>query len=101
PLLHRLEERFVFPAGDAPIVARRAARFERTPGTSRGPVLAQGHAALDGGKALDRALSGRTAIFIIAGDVDEVLLVEAAVGQAVGGQRLRHDWGDPGLVALP
>src|ERR1700674_4705847 len=90
PLLHRLEHRFVFPARNAPIVARRAARFERTPGAGRGPVLAQGHTALDRGKALDSPLARGTAILIVRGDINKVLLVEAAVGQAVGGQRLGH-----------
>src|SRR4249919_810905 len=81
--LHRLEHCFVFPARDAPIVARRALRFERTPGASGGPVLAQGHATLDGGKALDGPLAGRAAVLIVGGDVNKVLLIEATVGLAI------------------
>src|SRR6202171_5235048 len=83
--LHRLEHCFMFPARDAPIVARRALRFERTPWTSRGPVLVQSHAVLDGGKALDGPLPCGAEVLIVNGDVNKVLLVEAAVGQAVGG----------------
>src|SRR5271167_1228923 len=80
--LHRFEHRLVFPTRDAPIVARGALRFKRTPGARRGPVLAQGHAVLDGGKALDGPLPRRAAVLIVRGDVNKVLLVEATVSPA-------------------
>src|SRR4029453_12087222 len=85
---------------DAPVDARRALRFEWTPGTGRGPVLVQGHAVLDGSKTLDGALAGRAAVLIVFGDVNEVAFVEATVGLAVGGQRLGHQRGHAGLVAI-
>src|ERR1700686_5407133 len=88
----------MFPARDAPVVARRALRFERTPGASRGPVLVQGHAVLDGGKALDGSLAGRAAILIVFGDVNKVALVEATLGLAVGGQRFGHQRSHASLV---
>src|SRR5260370_17243640 len=80
--LHRFEHRFVFPACDAPIVARRALRFERTPGASRGPVLVQGHAVLDGGEALDGSLARGAAVLIIFGYVNKVAFVDATLGLA-------------------
>src|ERR1700694_1123770 len=90
----------MFPACDAPVVARRALRFERTSGASRGPVLVQGHAVLDRGEALDGPLAGRAAVIIVCGDVNKVAFVEATVGLAVGGQRLGAQRYHAGLVAL-
>ena len=85
PQLHRLENSVMFSTRNAPIVARGALRLERTLGASRGPVPVQGQAVLDGGKALDGALPGGATLLIVAGDVDEVLLVEATLRLAVGG----------------
>src|SRR5450432_644758 len=90
----------MFPARDAPVAARRALRFERALGASRGPVLVQGHPVLDGSKALDGPLAGRAAVLIVGGDVNKVAFVEATVGLAVGGQRLGHQRYHAGLVAL-
>ena len=82
-ILHRIEDGFVFPARDAPIVARGALRFERTPGAGRGPIFVQRLAVLDAAKALDSSLARGAAILIILGDVDKVALVEATLGLAV------------------
>ena len=49
---------------------------------------------------IDQALARRTSVFVLIRHIDEVLLAEAPVGLAVGGQRLRDVGGDARLLAL-
>src|SRR5271154_6399454 len=90
-LVHGVEHRLVLPAPDAAVVTGGALSLDRAPGACRGPVDVDLQAMFHCREALDGDLSGRTAILVVLGDVDEVLLVEPAVGHAVRVERLRYD----------
>ena len=70
----------MFPSLDAPFLASRAFGFERALLAGRGPVAMQGHAVLDGGIPPVQLLARRAAIYVLLGQIDEVVLVEAAFG---------------------
>ena len=72
PILHGLQNRFMFPARDTPVVARGAARFQRAARTGRGPVAVLRQAALKARHAIDRVLPGRAAVGVALGEVDEI-----------------------------
>jgi hypothetical protein len=71
-----IEERFMCPPGDAPIVARCALRLDRAPRAGRRPVPVQGQTTFDGRHPPDRPFPSGATVLIVRGDVDEVLLVE-------------------------
>src|SRR5438874_13661370 len=87
------------PAPDAPLRAGGALSLDRTALAFRTPVDVQRHPHFDGGEAFDQALPSGTAIFIIAGDVDEVRFAEAAFRLAIGVQRFGYERDNAGLVA--
>lgn len=101
PILHGVQDRFMFPARDTPVVARGAARFQRTARTGRAPVAVLREAAFKARHAIDRVLPGRALVSVALGEVDEIALVEQARCVIVGGQRLGHQGSDPLLLAFP
>lgn len=56
--------------------------------------------AFEGREPLDRTLVRRASELVIGGDIDEVLLVEAPIGQAVRRERLWHERRDADLFSL-
>src|SRR6266480_7452111 len=91
-LLHGVDDCVMHPAPDASLRAGGALRLDRAAWACRTPVDAQRHPRFDGGEALDQALPSGAAIFIIAGDIDEVRFAEATLRLAIGVQRLGHEW---------
>jgi len=83
--LHGVEHTLMLPAGDASEVSRRALRLDRTLRARAAPVAANLQAALFPGVPVDGPLPGRAFVLIVAGDVDEVRLVESSFGLGVGG----------------
>ena len=81
--LHRLQDVLVLPARDAPVFSSRTLRFDRAFRTCGGPVFVDDHTVLDRAKAPDCALTRRTLVLVIGGDVAEVLFVELSFGQVV------------------
>lgn len=58
-----------------------------------------GHAILDCCKTPDQSLACRTAILVLLWVVDEIGLVEPAVGLGIGRLRFRYQGMDPGFMA--
>ena len=85
----------MFPARHAPLCARRALLLERTALAVRAPVAVIRHAFLDAGEAPNQSFACRAAVLVPCGIVDEVGLVEPAVGLGIGGFRRRHQSVDP------
>ena len=69
----------MLPTLDAPLLCRRALRFQRTGGAFRRPVVMQLSPRLDIPISPDQLLAGRTTIDVFARVVDEILLAEPAV----------------------
>jgi hypothetical protein len=89
PFLHRIQDGFVLPTLDAPLLCRRALRFQRAGGALRRPVVMQLSPCLDIPISPGQRLAGRTTIDVFARVVDEILLAEPAVRLGARGQRLR------------
>src|SRR3954454_25209706 len=79
PALHRLQHCFMLPAGDTAVQARGAAARERSGMADRGPIAAQSQSTLDIAVVVSELLARRTAVGVLLGQVDEVLLAEAAI----------------------
>ena len=90
----------MLPARNAPVLAGRALRFDRALRARGRPILVQGHAVLNRGKAPDGTLSGRTLIFIVSGDVVKVPLIEQSMRFVVRGLRFWDHSRDSSLIAL-
>ena len=84
PRLHRLEHGLVLPARDAAFGPCRALGLERAGPAGARPIAAQRLAVLLAREAIGQPLAGGTAIDVIRGDIDEVLLAEAALGFGAG-----------------
>src|SRR3984957_20851050 len=91
PLLHRVEDGFVLPTLDAPLLCRRALRFQRTAGALPRPVVMQLSPCLDVRISPGQLLAGRTTVDGFARVVDEILLPEPAVRLGACGQRHRNE----------
>src|SRR5262245_32068607 len=79
PLLRGFENVLVLPAWNASLVARRAFRFQQTMWAGVRPITPHHLAILLGRHAIAQLLAGRTAIDILGGIVDEVLLAETTI----------------------
>src|SRR5262249_38747863 len=79
PLLRGFENVLVLPAWNASLVARRAFRFQLTIRAGVRPITPHHLAILLGRHAIAQLLAGRTAIDILGGIVDEVLLAETTI----------------------
>jgi hypothetical protein len=79
PLLHRLEYVLMLPALDAPLLAWRAAAFERAIPAGIGPIAVQLQPVFFARKTVCKFLAGRSAIDIFLGQIHEILLAEATV----------------------
>ena len=78
--LHGVDDGLMLPALDATLLAGRALRFDRAGRTGAGPVVPQGQAMLNIVEPPGQPLAGRTTVFVLFGDVDEVLLAEPSFG---------------------
>jgi hypothetical protein len=78
-LLHGLDHRLVFPAGDTALLARGAPGLDRAGTAVAGPVAAKRQPVLNSVVAPDQRLAGRAAIGVGLGLIDEVLLPEAPI----------------------
>src|SRR5436309_9529026 len=91
PLLHLLQQPFVFPTTEAArFLIAGAARFQRARPTDaqRRPVIADCAAQLEAAGTITQFLAGGATVTILAGVVDEALFaVEALLGVGAG-QRL-------------
>src|ERR1019366_8282260 len=88
-ILHGVDHRLMLPALDpARLFAGRASVLQRTHVALGRPVDVQVHAVFHRGEAAGQPLASRTAIGVVLGDVDEVLLAEPALGLGAGGERL-------------
>src|SRR5262245_65062269 len=76
PLLHSFEHLLVLPARNATLRPGGAVRLERTLRTRGCPVAPQLFTILLVGVPVLQALTGRTAIGVLVGQVETVLLVE-------------------------
>src|SRR5262245_25830724 len=97
--LHRFENVFVLPAGDASLLAAGAGRLDRAALASIGPVAAQGQAVFLVGVAVRQPVAGRTDVDILASQVTEVLLAETPSRKHARGHRLRQRDRDASIVA--
>ena len=77
--VHGIQYRLVLPAADPPLVAGCALFLDRTMWADVRPVCVDPHAVLDARLVSTQPLSGRTLVFIVSGDVDEVSFAEAAL----------------------
>src|ERR1700758_726958 len=78
-LLHGFEQMLVLPPRDPPLRPCRALGFERTIRTCRCPVAPQRLAVFLVRIAIRQSLACGAAILIRVGQIDEVLLAEAAL----------------------
>ena len=101
PLLHGVEHVLVFPARDAAVVGWSCIALDAgTCGQAEDQYLWN---VMPFSTVVNRQIArlpGRASVLIALGVVDEVLLVEATLGLAAGGDRLGHQRHDAGLVAL-
>ena len=97
--LHGVEHGLIFPAAHAAIIARRALRLDWAMRAGGTPVTVHQQTALDASESPDEALPGRTTVFISRGVVDEVRLVEAALGLGRRRAGFRDDGRDSGFLA--
>src|SRR5580693_9916037 len=79
PLLPRVEDGFVLPTLDPPLLCRRALRFQRTACALRRPVVMQLSPCLDIPISPGQLLAGRTTVDVFARVVDEILFAKPAV----------------------
>src|SRR5262245_33106929 len=99
-LLHGVEQMLVLPPRDPPLRPCRALRFERALGTRGRPVAPQNLAVLLVRIAIGQPLASWTAIGILLGQIDEVLLAEAPLRLGPRRQRLRQRHRDARRVAF-
>src|SRR6266403_2244338 len=79
PSLRCFKNVLVLPSRNAPLVARRAFRFQRAIRAGVRPIAPHHLAVLLGRHVIGQLLAGRTAIDILGGVVDEVLLAETTI----------------------
>src|SRR5258708_10436277 len=92
--LHRLQYMLVLPAGDATLLARRAAVLDRAAAARIGPVAPQLLPVLLVHVVERQPLVVRAAINIFLRQIDEVLLAEATFLLLSRGHWLRQHHGD-------
>ena len=88
----------VLPAGDATLLARRAAVLDRAGAARIGPVAPQLLPVLLVHVVERQPLAGRAAIDIFLRQIDEVLLAEATFQFRARGHRLGQRHGDPRAI---
>jgi hypothetical protein len=98
PALDRLQHLLVLPAHNPALLGGRAAALERASVTGIGPVAAQLQPTLHVAVVVLEPLARRAAIGVLLGQVDEVLLAEAAIHFGAGGHRLGQGDGNPRLI---
>ena len=89
----------MLPAADPPVARGGALVSHRALWAGGWPILVQRHAVLIAGESMCGQLAGRTTICIKRRLVDEVPLIEAALGLAIRGQWLEYQRDDAGLLA--
>src|SRR5580704_17470300 len=78
-LLHDFEHVLMLPSGNAPQGCWRALRFERAGRTGRCPVMTKHLAVFLPSEPISQLLARRTAVDILRGQIDKVLLAEAPI----------------------
>src|SRR6202040_4430384 len=79
PPLHRLRDMLVLPSRDASLLARGALMLDGAAATGARPVAPQSLPPLNGREVVFEMLPSWTAIDILAGNIDKVLLAEPAL----------------------
>src|SRR5271169_5636773 len=79
-LLHLVEHPFVLPAPYPTSICRRTLRLDRTRCAVRVPIGMYRHAVFNVRKPSRQSLSCRTAILVVARDVDEVGFAKPPIG---------------------
>src|SRR6516225_11525548 len=77
-LLHRFQHMLMLPARDPPLLAGCAARFERTVTAGVGPIAPQLLPVHLEGVVVAQLFARRTAIHVLAAEIDKVLFAKAA-----------------------
>src|SRR5687768_15997692 len=99
-MLHVVQHLLVFTARDSAVITGRASRLDYAARAGGRPVAVHLAAILHRRHPPDRPRTGRTAVFVALGDIDEVALIEAPVGPTVRGNRLGNQRRDSLLAAL-
>jgi hypothetical protein len=100
PLLYSLEHMLVLPSGSPPLPSSGALRFERAARARRRPVAPQLFSILLVRVSVLEAPTGRATIDVLIGQIDEVLLPEAALRLGAPGSSAWQRHRDAGLVTL-
>src|SRR5688572_7290266 len=80
PYAERFDEAFMLPASEAALFTGGALIFQRTGLAFARPVKGYRQAIFLSVKAVDEDLASRAAIFVRVGQIDKILLAEAACG---------------------
>ena len=86
--LHGLEHRLVLPSAHPPHRTCRALGLQAAGSARPGPVFVHQQSCFFRGEAPGQPLAGGTAVDVLLGQIDEVLLAEATLGLGVGCQGL-------------
>src|SRR6476660_2651136 len=99
-VLHIVQHLLVFPTRDSPVIARCAARLDRTSGTRGSPVSVQRETVLNRRHPPDRSLSRGSPILVALGVINEITFVEASICLDARGQRFGNQSVDAFLRTL-
>jgi len=86
-LLHRFDDALMLPAIDAAFLAGRAFRLQRASAAFSGLVAMERSSLLEARISISERHSRRTAIYVLIGKIDEVILAESPCGL-----RIRDEW---------